>query len=179
MALGRNDPPTAVPPGRPAMAPAPRLRLCPTLPDRGVLGGGWWPRSRDPAVEVPKLIADLNTHLGQLAVITRVALNLTAWERTPHRVAVGDRIVPLGWFHTLDADTIALTTTRRDHITLLVVPPAATADSAAAALAMAALGDSGACPLEILAASGITPSNPIAASQARHPSCSSVRSPEA
>jgi hypothetical protein len=176
MAPHRNDPTAAVPPKR-AFLPSPsRLCLCPTLPGRGGLDGGWWPRSRDPAVELPKLIADLNAHLGQHAVVTRAALNLTAWDRTPRRVAIGDRIVPVGWFHAVDVDTIALTTTRRDRVTLLVVPPEATAESAAVALAMAALGDSGVHPLAILAASGIGASDSVAASLARHPSSSSVQS---
>jgi hypothetical protein len=127
--------------------------------------------------ELPKLIADVNTHLSQFAVITRVALNLTAWDRTPRRIAVGDRIVPVGWFRTSDVDTITLTTTLRSRITLLVVPPEAPADSAAIALAMATLGDNSAPPPAILAASGITTPDPLAASLARHPSSSSVRSP--
>ncbi len=179
MALDRNDPIPAITSARPSMPSASRLCLCPTLPGRRVLNGGWWPRSRDPAAELPQLIADLNTHFGQRAIVTRVALNLTAWDRTPHRVAIGDRIVPVGWFRTLDVDTIALTTIRHDRITLLVVPPEATADSAAIALAMAALGDSNAHPLAILAASGIIASDSLAASLARHPSFSSVRSPTA
>jgi hypothetical protein len=176
MALDRNHPIPAIP-------LASRLCLCPTLAARRVLDGGWWPRSRDPAAELPRLIADLNAHFGQRAIITRVALNLTAWDHTPHRVGVGDRIVPVGWFQALDADTIAdadtvaLTTTRGDRITLLVVPPETTALSAATALAMAALGDNSAHPLAILAASGITTPDTVAASVTRHPSCSSVRSP--
>ena len=162
---------------------ASRLCLCPTLPGRRVLDGGWWPRSRDPAVELPTLIADLNTHFGQHAIITRAALDLTAWDRTPHRVAIGDRIVPVGWFDTLDADTIgdadtiALTTTQHDRITLLVVRPETPAPFAATALAMAALGDNSAHPFAILAASGITTSDAVAASLARHPSSSAVRPP--
>ena len=175
MARDRNPP-------IPASPLASRLCLCSALAARRVLDGGWWPRSRDPAVELPELIADLHTHFGQRAIITRVALNLTAWDRTPHRVAAGDRIVPVGWFQALDADaisdadTIALTTTRRGRITLLVVPPETTAPSAAIALAMATLGDNSAHPLAILAASGITTRDAVAASLARHPSFSPVRS---
>ena len=177
MALDRSHPTAASPPARPSMPFASRLFLCPTPAARGVLDGGWWPRSRDPAVELPKLIADLNTYFGRGAIITRVALNLTAWDRLPHRVAIGDRIVLVGWFRALDADTIALTTTRRDRVTLLVVPPETAADSAALALAMAALGDNSADPLAILADSGIITPASLAASMARHPSCSSVGSP--
>jgi Family of unknown function (DUF5994) len=183
MALDRNHPTAAIPATRASMPSASRLRLRPTPAARGVLDGGWWPRSRDPAVELPKLIADLNTRLGQGASVTCVALNLTAWDRTPHRIAIGDRIVPVGWFQALDvdtiadADTIAVTTTRGDRITLLVVPPETTAASAAIALAMAASGDDSVHPLAILAASGITARDSLAASLARHPSFSSAPSP--
>jgi hypothetical protein len=176
MALDRSDPTAAIPPARPSKPSASRLRLCPTPPGRRLLDGGWWPRSRDPAVELPKLIADLNTDGDRLGIVTRVALNLTAWESAPPRTASGDRIVPVGWFHALDVDTIALTTTRHDRITLLVVPPEVTARSAAAALALAALEENSAPPSAILAASGISASDPYAASLARHPSRSSVPS---
>jgi hypothetical protein len=41
-----------------------RLRLDPTLARRGILDGGWWPRSRDPDAELPDLIAGLESSLG-------------------------------------------------------------------------------------------------------------------
>ncbi len=177
MALDRNSPIPAIPSHRPSVPSALRLCLCATLPSQGMLDGGWWPRSRNPTVEVPKLIGGLNTHCGQLGTVTRVALNLTAWDPTPSRLAIGDRIVPVTWSRTLNMWMAALTTTRHDRVTLLVVPPEATADSAAIALAMAAMEDNSAEPLAILALSGITASDPLAASLARHPSRSSVRSP--
>ncbi len=176
MALNRSDPTAAIPSARPSKSSASRLCLCPTLPTHGILDGGWWPRSRDPAVELPKLIADLNNHGDQLGIVTRVALNLTAWDSAPPRTVSGDRIVPVGWSHALDIETIALTTTRHDRITLLVVPPEVTADSAAAALALAALEENSAGGSAILAASGISTSDPFAASLARHPSRFSVPS---
>jgi Family of unknown function (DUF5994) len=174
MALDRSN--SAIPPARPSMPSASRVCLCPTPPGRRVLDGGWWPRSRDPAVELPKLIAGLNIHGDGLGIVTRVALNPTVWDSAPPRTAIGDRIVPVGWLPTLDVDTIALTTSRHDRITLLVVPPEVTADSAASALALAALEDNTARPSAILAASGISASDPFAASLARHPSRASVPS---
>lgn len=170
MPLNRSDPTAAIPSARPSKSSVSRLCLCPTVPTHGILDGGWWPRSRDPAVELPKLIADLNDHGDQLGIVIRVALNLTAWDSAPHRTAIGDRIVPVGWLDALDLDTIALTTTRHDRITLLVVPPEVSADSAAAALALAALEDNCATASAILAASEIGTSDPFAASLARHPS---------
>ena len=176
MARNRSDPTAAIPPARPSKSSASRLCLCPTPPGRPVLDGGWWPRSRDPAVELPKLIADLSAQGDRLGIVTRVALNLTAWDSAPPRIAIGDRIVPLGWLCALDVDTIALITTRHDRLTLLVVPPEVAARSAAAALALAALEENSAPPSAILAASGISGSDPFAASLARHPSRSSVPS---
>ncbi len=145
MAFDRNDRIATIPPDGPLTMPAaPRLCLRPSLPGgHGTLDGGWWPHSRGPAAELRKLLAGVNTHFGQLGVITRVALSLAAWDRNP-------------------------------ALTLLVVPPEATAEQAAIALEMAALDDNSACPAAILTASGITTADPAAASRARHPSVSSV-----
>jgi hypothetical protein len=176
MAMDRNDRSAAIPPDRPPMLSASRLCLRPSLPgDHGVLHGGWWPRSRDLAGELRRLLADADSHLGQLGVIARVALNLTVWDRTLCRVASGDRIVPVGWLRAVDVHTIILTTTGRDRLTLLIVPPEATAEQATIALAMAAIDGNSARPAAILAASGLTTTEPAAtepaaASMARHPS---------
>jgi hypothetical protein len=75
--------PATVPPTRPSAPP--RLQLDPTMAGTGSVDGGWWPRSRDPAAELPGLIAGLEPSLG---LITRVALNLDAWDGAPRRVAV-------------------------------------------------------------------------------------------
>lgn len=56
---------------RTATSPAPpsRLRLRSGLPGRSLLDGGWWPRSADPAAELPGLILAIDQqhpagHLG-------------------------------------------------------------------------------------------------------------------
>jgi Family of unknown function (DUF5994) len=171
MAMDRNDRSAAIPPDRPPMLSESRLCLRPSLPGgHGALHGGWWPRSRDPAGELRRLLADVDSHLGQLGVIARVALNLTAWDRTLCRVGSGDRIVPVGWLRAVDFHTIILITTGGDRLTLLVVPPEATPEQATIALAMAAIDGNSARPAAILAASGLTTSDPAAASMARHPS---------
>jgi Family of unknown function (DUF5994) len=75
--------------------PAPlglRLRLDPTPSNVGILDGGWWPRSRDPDAELPGLIGGLDSSLGP---ITRVALNLDAWDRAP--VALPWTVAVSGW----------------------------------------------------------------------------------
>jgi hypothetical protein len=113
---------TTAPPTRPPAPPGLRLQLDPAMAGTGAVDGGWWPRSRDPDAELPGLIAGLDSSLGP---ITRVALNLDAWDTAPRRVA------------------------------LLVIPPQATTAAAGSAMATAAEGANSAGPADILAAAGI------------------------
>jgi hypothetical protein len=144
--------PTTAPPTRPPVPPKLRLQLGPTMAGTGAVDGGWWPRSRDPDAELPGLIAGLDSSLGP---ITRVALNLDAWDTAPRRVAVDGRRVRVGWFRQMDPDTIAVTRASQDRVALLVVPPEATTAAAGIAMAMAADAANSAGPADILATAGI------------------------
>jgi hypothetical protein len=152
-----SDRTTAVPAAEPSAPPGLRLRLDPTLARGGALDGGWWPRSRDPAAELPDLIAGLDASLG---TVTRVALNLDAWDSAPRRVTVDGRRVHVGWFRAMNPSTIGVTRAFQDRFVLLVVPPAATAAAAAMAMATAADATNSARPADILAASGIAAEDP-------------------
>jgi hypothetical protein len=143
----------APPPTRPPGPPGLRLRLDPTMAGTGAVDGGWWPRSRDLDAELPGLVAGLDSSLGP---ITRVALNLDAWDTAPRRVAVEGRRVRVGWFRHMDADTIVVTRASQDRVVLLVVPPEATSAAAGIAMAMAADAADSAGPADILAAAGIS-----------------------
>jgi hypothetical protein len=123
----------------------------------GAVDGGWWPRSRDPDAELPGLIAGLDSSLGP---ITRLALNLDAWDSAPRRVAVDGRRVRVGWFRHMDAHTIGVTRAAQARVALLVVPPQATPSAAQTAMAMAADAADSAGPADILAAAGIGGENP-------------------
>ena len=151
-------PPTRRPPGQPGL----RLQLDPTMAGTGALDGGWWPHSRDPKAELPGLIAGLDSSLGP---ITRVALNLDAWDAAPRRVAVDGRHLRVGWFRHMDAHTIGVTRASKDRVILLVVPSQATAAGAGIAMAMAADADSSAGPADILAAAGIGGQDPAPVSR--------------
>jgi Family of unknown function (DUF5994) len=144
--------PTTAAPTRPLAPPGLRLQLDPTRAGTGAVDGGWWPRSRDPDAELPGLIAGLDASLGP---ITRVALNLDAWDTAPRRVAVDGRRVRVGWFRQLDPDTIGVTRAGQDRVILLVVPPQATTAVADSAMATAADAANSARPTDILAAAGI------------------------
>jgi hypothetical protein len=149
--------PTTAPPTRPVAPPGLRLQLDPAMAGTGVVDGGWWPRSRDPDAELPGLIAGLDTSLGP---ITRVALNLDAWDTAPRRVAVHGRRLRVGWFRNMDPDTIGVTRAFRDRVALLVIPPEATTAAAGIAMTMAADGANSAGPADILAAAGIGGQDP-------------------
>jgi len=104
---------------------------------RGVLNGGWWPRSWDPAAELPGLIRALDERYG---TIRSLMLNNAAWHSHFRRMTVGYHVLRVGWFTTLDAALMIATTDQGEQLELLVVPP--TAAPAAAAQAMAAAGSS-------------------------------------
>jgi hypothetical protein len=131
--------------------PASRLSLDPALRRQGAVDGGWWPHSRDASVELPVLIASLNTRLG---TILRLGVDARDWDDIPRRLTVGGHLVRVGRFADLN-HKIIVTLGSRDHIFLLVVPPRASATAAKSALAMAATGKNSGRPEEILAASGI------------------------
>jgi hypothetical protein len=152
MTAATSTPTTAPPPTPPPARPGLRLQLDPTLAGTAAVDGGWWPRSRDPDAELPGLIAGLDSSLGP---VTRVALNLDAWDSSPRRVAVDGRRVRVGWFRHMDAHTIGVTRAGQNRITLLVVPPQATTAAAEIAMAMAADAANSAGPADILAAAGI------------------------
>jgi hypothetical protein len=143
---------TAALPTGPTASSGLRLRLSPRLAGAGILDGGWWPHSWDPDAELPVLIAGLESSIGP---ITRVALNLDAWDRAPRRVAMDGRRVRVGWFRTMDARMVGVTRAFQDRLALLVVPPEAAVKAAESAMAMAADATNSAGPAEILAAAGI------------------------
>jgi hypothetical protein len=113
----------------------PRLHLAPVRAGRAVLDGGWWPRSWDPVAELPGLILDLDASFGP---VRQVLLNIDAWDRRFRRLAVGSRVVRMGWFTSLDPALLIATTERGDQVDLLVVPPGTAQPAARAAMARAA-----------------------------------------
>jgi hypothetical protein len=157
MTSATSTPATVPPLTRPPGPPGLRLQLDPTMAGTGAVDGGWWPRSRDPTAELSGLIAGLDTSLGP---ITRVALNLDAWDAAPRRVAVDGRHLRVGWFRHMGAHTIGVTRASQDRVILLVVPSQATAAGAGIAMAMAADAANSAEPVDILAAAGIGGQDP-------------------
>jgi hypothetical protein len=130
-----------------------RLSVDPAHPGQLGISGGWWPRSRDAAAELPAMLTELSARAGR---IRRVALQLDAFSDIPHLITINGRPVHVAWFRSMDPMTINMTMAARDNLTLLVVPPGASADNAAEALRLAAASSGTERPEEILASAGIT-----------------------
>ena len=115
-----------------------RLRLDPEATRKTVLDGAWWPRTSDPAAELPALIEELGTARGE---ITHALLHGPDWDEPhPRRMTAGGRAVRMGWFTAQPTGLLTMITDfGRDRYDLFVVPADAT--EAAADQAMAAAAD--------------------------------------
>ena len=107
-----------------------RLRLKPKAPSIGWVDGGWWPRSRDLAAELPRLLSVLSVRLGP---IERVSYHLGDWGPTVRKISFGGGVVRLTGSRSQHADTLDVLAARQ-RVTLLVVSPEATTQAAHAAL---------------------------------------------
>ena len=134
------------------MAAAARLTLDPATARQAGIHGGWWPRSRDAAVELPGLLTAISAQAGR---VSRIALQVDAFDNIPHQLTVGGRRVRVAWFRYMSPHRAILTMAGRDDLILLVVPPSADQEAAAEALRRAASGRHAGTPEAILAAAGI------------------------
>lgn len=119
---------------------APRLQLEPTSSRMTVLDGGWWPRSTDPATELPAVIDALGDARG---TVTHILLSPGDWDLPhPRRLTTHGRMVRLGWFTSQPTGLITLICDfNHDRFDLLVIPPKSASGRAAAA--MRAASDTG------------------------------------
>lgn len=129
-----------------------RLRLKPKAPITGYVDGGWWPRSRDLATELPGLLGVLAVRLGP---VRQVAFALGAWDAAPRRAEIDGHSVRLEGFRSQDASTVYVTGTNRQRISLLLVPPEATDGAGHDAMMMAARPGSADRTATILSMSGV------------------------
>jgi hypothetical protein len=127
--------------GRDEVPPAQlRLRLQPDRSGRGPLDGGWWPRSADPAAELPGLILALDKQHDRVA---RVMLGTADWDASrPRRVRVGGtaggRVVRVGWFASMPAGLLTVIFASGQRTDLVTIPLRAGERDAAAAMEQAA-----------------------------------------
>jgi hypothetical protein len=111
-----------------------RLRMA-GHPGRDRLDGGWWPQSRDLAVELADLVDHFPPELGK---VVRALVSPPDWEASTRRVPVAAGFVKVGSFPRDDTHLVHLRTTDRTVLHILVVPPAFSADQGAEAMLAAA-----------------------------------------
>jgi hypothetical protein len=128
-----SDPTTQQPtpvPGRTAL----RLRMA-HPPGRGRMDGGWWPQSRDLAVELADLVDNFPAELGR---IVRANFSPPDWDPAPRRIPVASGYVKVGSFPRDDTHLMVLKTGDHTTLSVLVVPPDLSADQGEEALLAAA-----------------------------------------
>jgi hypothetical protein len=124
----------------PALPAKPRLLVQPDHSGASLLDGGWWPRSADPAAELPGLILALDERHGR---ITRVMVGTAGWDASrPRQLRVdgpaGSRVVRLGWFATMPAGLLTAISASDERTDLVTIPPHTSEQDARAAMAQAA-----------------------------------------
>lgn len=134
---------------RPATGTRAPLRVRLADPDpRNTLDGGWWPQSRDLAVE----LADLVDHFpGDGARIARALFSPPDWEPAPRRIPVARGYIKAGSFPADDTHLLTLAMSDRTRLRILVVPPGFTAQQGEEALLAAATRRNGHSASELLA----------------------------
>ena len=111
-----------------------RLRMT-GHPGADRLDGGWWPRTRNLAVELADLVEHFPPELGRIA---RALFSPPDWDSAPRRIPVAHGYVKVGSFPRDDTHLVILTTTNRTVLHVLVVPPGLAEDRGAEALLAAA-----------------------------------------
>lgn len=111
-----------------------RLRVA-EHPGRDQLDGGWWPWSRDLALELTDLVDQFQPGSGR---IVRVLFAPPDWEPAPRRVRVAGGHVKVEPLPSGEAHLVHLETSDHTVLRVLVVPPAFTAQQGDEALLAAA-----------------------------------------
>jgi hypothetical protein len=124
----------------PTPAAMPRLRLQPDGPACTRLAGGWWPRSADPAAELPGLVVALDEQHGP---VSKIMLGMADWDSSrPGQLRVdgpaGRRVLRLGWSASMPAGLLTAIYADGRRTDLLIVPPGTGEQAAQAAMAQAA-----------------------------------------
>src|SRR6185295_2984246 len=111
---GRSTDIVSVPPTRVVPVRQPLLlRLKPAGSVGGYVDGGWHPRSRDLAAELPALTHVLTVRLGS---VWRVVFALDSWDAAPRRIQLDGHSVRLEGFRSQDGNTISVVAADRSRV---------------------------------------------------------------
>jgi hypothetical protein len=138
----------------PFTADTTRLRLGNADSRRTLLDGGWWPRSTDPAAELPGLIRAIDHLHGP---VLRIALSAGGWTNHPRSVRVGARTIRVGFFASQPPALLTALCSGNGRVDLLVVSPTVDTRSAEAAMAVAATANNVIRAQHIIGNGGMAP----------------------
>lgn len=111
-----------------------RLRLAED-PDREHLDGGWWPQSRDLAVELADLAEHFPPSVGR---IVRALISPPDWDTAVRQVPVAGSYLKVGSFPRDDTHLIHIKTSDKTSLRFLVIPPSMSLSEGEEALEAAA-----------------------------------------
>jgi hypothetical protein len=132
-----------------------RLSLHPVPNRRAVVGGAWWPYSRNAAAELPGLIAAVDRLLDRVTL--RIGVHGDTWQSLPRRIPARGRQVRIGWFRHTDPRVITLSFATGEPVVLLIIPPGTAAGTAEATLELTAQDTAGLTPDDILTLANLPP----------------------
>ncbi|MBV1856354.1 DUF5994 family protein [Catellatospora tritici] len=122
-----------------------RLRIEPTHTTAGMLDGGWWPHSTDPAEALPGLVLAIDPIRGP---VVRFVLGAGGWNPHPEHIHVGGRRIEVAYSASQPASLLTARCAGGRRVDLLVVAPCTPRDVAARSLLRAAqTGNRVAAPL--------------------------------
>ena len=104
-----------------------RLQLKPVAQTAPLIDGASWPRSLDLEAELPALLSALAGRLGNIAL---VVYQLGAWNQAPRELDVVGTPVQLEGLASTGPPTLEVFGLGGSRLTLLIVPPDATATNA-------------------------------------------------
>jgi len=96
-----------------------RLQLNDAMGD-GTQDGTWWPRSRDPNIELPDLVDRFPQHFGQ---IHHIIIARPDWDTAPRQVRVYRGLLEVDPYEHETAERVLLSMSTRRKIALVVAPP--------------------------------------------------------
>ncbi|ULL09798.1 hypothetical protein CKW46_09095 [Mycobacterium liflandii] len=104
-----------------------RLQLRSFRPALEHVDGAWWPRSRQLVDELPGLVASITERLGPIVM---VSYHRNGWEQTPTVAEIAGHTVELLGFSSDDPASLILIGQDGHHLTLRVISPDASDQSA-------------------------------------------------
>jgi len=133
-----------------------RVVLAPPRKNRP-LDGGWWPHSRDLAVELAELVSGLPRDAGRAV---RAVYSPPDWDTPPRRVPLAKGYLKVGCFPRDDSHVLDLRMLDGTTLRLLVVPSTTDPQQARSALEAAAEPEGTGTPKTILTAIASRPQRP-------------------